>query len=99
MAAVKCCGNGPYVLYLLERVCVFAQHTSSTNDAPYCRWRGLFDNNKKKKNKEKKWKIKTEHAKTKPGSSATQHNYYFANVGALKKCLQEIQSGALAPAR
>lgn len=49
--------------------------------------------------KKKKWKIKTEHAKTKPGSSATQHNYYFANVGALKKCLQEIQSGALAPAR
>lgn len=73
----KCSRNH---LDVLAKVGMFASDTSRTNNAPYCRWTGLFNNNKK-------WKIKldTEHAK--PGSSATQHNYYFANVGTLKKCL------------
>lgn len=77
---VKCCRNH---LDVFAKIGMFASDTSSTNNAPYCRWRGLIDNNKK-------WKIKlnTEHAK--PGSSATQHNYYFANVGTLKKCLLRV---------
>lgn len=77
MAAAKCCRKCLYVC-----VCVFALHTSGTNDAPCCRWRGFFFLTRKVK------RNKTEHAKKqKPGRSATQHNYYFANVGALKKCL------------
>lgn len=76
MAVVKCCKN----LDVSAKICMFASDTSSTNNAPYCGWRGLFDNNKK-------WKIKLNIEHAKPGSSATQHNYYFANVGTLKKCL------------
>lgn len=67
-------------MYLLECVCVAHKQY---DDAPCCRWRGFFDN-------KKKWKIKLKTCKTKPGSSATQHNYYFANVGALKKCFMGV---------
>lgn len=47
MAVVKCCRHH---LDVFAKICMFASDTSSTNNVPCCRWRGLFDN--------KKWKIK-----------------------------------------
>lgn len=53
MAVVKCCRHK---LDVFAKIRMFASDRSSTNNAPSCRWRGFFNN--------EKWKIKLNTCKT-----------------------------------